>query len=53
VTVAGFSETVGPFGETELTRFTVFVNPARLVRLTVEFVDDPGVTERLIGLAET
>jgi hypothetical protein len=51
--VAGFIETVGPFGETELTRSTVLVNPARLVKLIVEFVDDPGVTERPMGLAET
>lgn len=52
VTLVGLSETDGPLGETEAARFTVFVNPPRLVRVMIEVVVDPGATERPFGLAE-
>jgi hypothetical protein len=52
LTVTGLIEAVGPLGETETARFTELANPARLVTLIVEVADDPGVTARLLGLAE-
>ena len=52
LTLAGFNKADGPLRVTEATKFTVFANPARLVRLIVEVADDPGVTARPLGLAE-
>ena len=52
VIVAGLNETVGTLGETKVANLTVPVNPARLVRLTVEAAEPPGVTARPLGLAE-
>ena len=53
LTLVGFSEAEGPLGETETAKVTVFANPARLVKLIVEFADKPGVSARPPGLAET
>ena len=52
VIVAELNETEGTLGETEVVKLTVPVNPARLVRLTVEAEEPPGATARPLGLAE-
>jgi len=52
LTLVGFNEADGPFGETVATRFTVLANPARLVRLIVDVAEDPGVKARPPGFAE-
>jgi hypothetical protein len=53
VIVVGLKDDDGPLGETPLEMLTVPVNPPRLVRLTVEVVDVPGVNARPFGFAET
>ena len=52
VTLTGLNDTVGPVGETEADKFTMPLKPARLVRLTVEFAEEPGANARPLGLAE-
>lgn len=50
--LTGLNDTVGPLGETETDRFTVPLKPARLVRLTVEFAEEPGENAIPLGLAD-
>jgi hypothetical protein len=48
-TLVGFREAVVPEGETDVTRLTVPEKPFKLVRVTVDCVEDPEVTVRLEG----
>ena len=51
VTLAGFSDTVGPLGETLPVRSTVPENPLKLVIVMVEAPEDPTGTTNPEGLA--
>ncbi len=48
--LVGLREAVAPEGEADVARLTVPVNPLRLVRVTVDCVDEPAVTVRLDGV---
>jgi len=50
VMLVGLREAVAPEGEADVARLTVPVNPLRLVRVTVDCVDEPAVTVRLDGV---
>ncbi len=50
VTLVGLREAVTPTGEADAARFTVPEKPLRLVRVTVDCVDEPAVTVRLDGV---
>jgi len=48
--LVGFKEAEAPVDETDVPRLTVPAKPLRLVRLTVDVVDEPEVTVRLDGV---
>jgi len=50
VMLVGFKEAEAPVDETDVPRLTVPAKPLRLVRLTVDVVDEPEVTVRLDGV---
>ena len=50
VMLVGLREAVAPEGEADVARLTVPVKPLRLVRVTVDCVDEPAVTVRLDGV---
>ncbi len=50
VTLVGLREAVRPEGETVFERATDPENPVRLARDTVEVLDTPVITFRLVGL---
>jgi hypothetical protein len=52
VRLVGFTEMVGPAGETVTPRATVPVNPLKLVTVMVDVVDEPCPSESVDGDAE-
>ena len=50
VMLVGLREAVAPGGETDVARLTVPAKPLRLVRVTVDCVEEPAVTVRLDGV---
>jgi len=51
-TKMGLTEAVGPVGDTATLRVTLPEKPLRLVRVIVEFPDDPWTMLKVVGLEE-
>jgi hypothetical protein len=52
VTLVALNDAVGPSGEIEVETFTFPPKPARLVKVTVEFADEPGASAKPLGFAK-
>ncbi len=52
MTVGGFSVAKGPLGVTVAARLTLPEKPLRLVRVIVEFPDDPCTMLKVVGLED-